>query len=373
MGSIRTLIAIAVVVAHSGPIFEIDITRFVGGKIAVQMFYMISGFYMALVLNTKYNFKNSYVTFITNRFLRLFPSYFAIIILSLVLLLLFFHYKHVAISPFDSWFDNSLSLTAKGFLVLSSLFFVGQDWTLFLCVDQISRGFYITSNIFDCDTPAYKFLLIPQAWTLGLEMMFYLIAPFIVRRKSIHVVILITVSLIIKFVLNKYCGLAKDPWNYRFFPSELNLFLLGALSYKFYSFLKTKGDKYLNRFVCLSIWGVMIAVIFFYRELPHPRIPYRLYDSVCLLIPITLPFIFHCTKNIKFDRMIGELSYPIYLSHWIVVICLKELHIEVITKNLGVFSILLTLIIAFCLWIFIDRPIDNFRQLRRKRIGNTIN
>ena len=363
MGSIRTLIAIAVVVAHSGPIFDLEITRLVGGKIAVQMFYMISGFYMTLVLNTKYNFKNSYVTFITNRFLRLFPSYIAVIILTFVLLLLFLNYKHVAINPFDSWFDNNLSLTSKGFLVLSSLLFIGQDWTMFLCVDQTTGGFHLTSNIFDCNTPAYSFLLVPQTWTLGLEMMFYIIAPFIVRRKSIYIVILFAVSLMIKFILNKYCGLAKDPWSYRFFPSELNLFLLGALSFKLYSFLKIKGDKFLNRTLCLAVWGVMLSVIFFYSELPHPRIPYRLYDSVCLLIPITLPFIFHCTKNIKFDRIIGELSYPIYISHWIVVICLKELQIEIITKNLGIFSLLLTFAISFCLWILIDRPIDNFRQL----------
>ena len=51
MGLIRTLLAISVVLAHSSPIFGI---KLVGGQVAVQAFYMISGFYMTLVLNEKY-------------------------------------------------------------------------------------------------------------------------------------------------------------------------------------------------------------------------------------------------------------------------------------------------------------------------------
>src|SRR5450759_4624800 len=73
MGIIRVLLALSVVAAHFGGIWNL---RFVGGQVAVQSFYIISGFYMSLILNEKYVGKNkSYKLFITNRFLRLYPIY----------------------------------------------------------------------------------------------------------------------------------------------------------------------------------------------------------------------------------------------------------------------------------------------------------
>src|SRR3954453_14268219 len=58
------------------------------GDTAVQSFYAISGFYMALVLNETYSAKNStYSLFLTNRFLRLFPAYAVVALATLGLAL----------------------------------------------------------------------------------------------------------------------------------------------------------------------------------------------------------------------------------------------------------------------------------------------
>jgi peptidoglycan/LPS O-acetylase OafA/YrhL len=82
MGFLRFILAITVVIAHSSPIFGFT---FVGGQIAVQSFYMISGFYMTLILNEKYVGTNSsYKLFISNRFLRLYPIYGMVLLLTIV-------------------------------------------------------------------------------------------------------------------------------------------------------------------------------------------------------------------------------------------------------------------------------------------------
>ncbi|MGR3219006.1 MAG: hypothetical protein ACUZ8H_04200, partial [Candidatus Anammoxibacter sp.] len=60
--------------------------------------------------------------------------------------------------------------------------------------------------------------------------------------------------------------------------------------------------------------------------------------------------------------LIGKLSYPIYMSHWIVIICLKECHNEFITQNIGIFTVFITIFISIGLWLLIDDPIDKFRQ-----------
>ena len=55
MGILRTILALAVVVYHSYKLFGL---RMCGGQVAVESFYMISGFYMALILNEKYKTKD---------------------------------------------------------------------------------------------------------------------------------------------------------------------------------------------------------------------------------------------------------------------------------------------------------------------------
>ena len=59
--------------------------RLMGGVVAVQAFYIISGFYMALILNTKYVGAGAYRVFIGNRFLRIYPVYWVVLILTVVL------------------------------------------------------------------------------------------------------------------------------------------------------------------------------------------------------------------------------------------------------------------------------------------------
>jgi peptidoglycan/LPS O-acetylase OafA/YrhL len=51
MGILRLLLAVSVIAAHAGPILG---TMMVPGNYAVETFFMISGFYMSLILNSKY-------------------------------------------------------------------------------------------------------------------------------------------------------------------------------------------------------------------------------------------------------------------------------------------------------------------------------
>jgi peptidoglycan/LPS O-acetylase OafA/YrhL len=79
MGLIRLLLAISVITTHSTSIFGLN---FIQGQIAVEIFFMISGFYMALILIEKYNKKTDYKIFISNRLLKIFPTYWLILVIS---------------------------------------------------------------------------------------------------------------------------------------------------------------------------------------------------------------------------------------------------------------------------------------------------
>ena len=88
MGYVRFLLALSVLFIHSSPVFGVTTT--IPCYLAVQLFYIISGFLMALVYSEKYQFTDQpYYLFISNRFLRLFPMYWFVVVCVLILSLIF--------------------------------------------------------------------------------------------------------------------------------------------------------------------------------------------------------------------------------------------------------------------------------------------
>ena len=80
MGAIRFLLALVVVGAHVGKIpFHVPL----GGLLAVQAFYIISGFLIALVWDGKYKSQqNGLFLFYTNRAARIYLIYWAVLAIS---------------------------------------------------------------------------------------------------------------------------------------------------------------------------------------------------------------------------------------------------------------------------------------------------
>ena len=71
-------------------------------------------------------------------------------------------------------------------------------------------------NFGQSDPQLWKFLLVPQAWTLGVELSFYALAPFIVRRwKTLDCPLCCAW---IARTAGAVFGLVYDPWNYQFSP-----------------------------------------------------------------------------------------------------------------------------------------------------------
>lgn len=75
MGLVRVFLALAVVATHNQ--FQ---SPFLHASFAVNLFFAISGFCMALVLNQKYTERNP-ARFYIARYLRLWPTYFVVLML----------------------------------------------------------------------------------------------------------------------------------------------------------------------------------------------------------------------------------------------------------------------------------------------------
>ncbi|WP_379967854.1 acyltransferase family protein [Epilithonimonas sp. UC225_85] len=360
MGILRILLAISVVLAHTSSLFGVNL---VGGQTAVQIFYIISGFYMALVLNEKYVAKNnSYFLFISNRLLRLYPIYWVILILT-ILFSCFIYYDSQGSSfgSFDIYISyyNKMSFGSFAFLVFTNIFLFLQDIVMFLKLNLTTGHLALTTDYKKSSPMLFEFLLIPQAWTIGVEIAFYIIVPFIARKKIQIIIFLIALSVLLRIVLYYYLGYNKDPWTYRFFPTELVFFLLGIIAYHIYNKIK---EKDISPAILNSIWISVIAITFLYSfiNIEFKEIYY------CILFFTALPFIFILTKRNKIDTYIGELSYPIYISHWLVVIVINYFKIPYLESS-GVVVVSITIIFSILLNEFIAKKVEKIRQKRVRK------
>ncbi len=379
MGLLRLVLAICVFRAHSSS-FGIPL---LAGDVAVEIFYVLSGFYMQMILAQVYNFSRMgskwLQKFYINRYLRLYPIYFFTIITALSytgLKQLFFTEGTKLIPPYlvmntVSILQNTFSNVAlKVFLFFSNLTIFFQDVMMFIGINQGKAQF--VSDFKESDILVHQGLIIPQAFTLGIEISFYLLAPFLLKLSTKKLVSITALSISIKLIfillfypdlgIYNYFGLdglesIRSLWGYRFFPFEISYFTVGALSYRFFSnmnryFYSTTTNNKLIAYLLVLISVTLTSPIFNK-------------DGFCWIYPIffaaVLPFLFHLFKNSKIDQILGELSYPFYISHLLCLEITSPLR-TVGIKNLSIISgFLLTFVFSLIL-IRLNYRFDLIRQ-----------
>lgn len=300
--ALRGIMAWVVVVNHAldlagnqkGKMFG----RFImGGGQAVDVFIILSGFVIMLLLDRK---QQSPVRFYVGRFFRLWP------------LLLFAILAGVWVLPLELSNLSYLSgtLHSSDFRIMRI-----NGW-----LENLPQHFLISLTMTNAIVPDRLLenvdrFAIPPAWSIGLEWSFYLVAPFIlgaIRSKSWP----------LTCVMAGLCIAAAYPWigirlNPSCFPVYAPLFGAGIGSFFLYKHLLANPDiitKYRLSLICslitigalgskpLLVWMlVLLAVILddgsaqgFWGKMRQ-------------------------TLRIKPLVFLGRISYSTYLSHWIVI------------------------------------------------------
>jgi len=371
MGLLRLLLALSVVTAHlhGRGIFGF---RLLYGNLAVQCFFMISGFYMALVLNEKYNKPGDYLPFIWQRILRIYPAYLVVLILTLLVEGLVSLAAAKPVDVYEQWFSHASCFVPSTWitLIFTNLFILGKQFNLFQAVDPTTGSLFFTGHFYEDPLPASTFAFINQAWTLDLEMTFYLIAPLLVRRSAWVQVLVVLVSISLRVGTSWLLNPKEDPWhNDHFFPYELAFFTLGSVAYQVYRHQKPLLTR-LSGFFSWFQW-LFLAIVLFYSRLPGSS--YTRYFIFIPLLFLMIPWLFFHTRNNSMDRLMGELSYPIYLVH-ILVIFLMRMWVPSIPQVLqGPLYTVMIIGIAYVIYRRVDERIDDFRHrlFERQRSSQT--
>jgi peptidoglycan/LPS O-acetylase OafA/YrhL len=194
--------------------------------------------------------------------------------------------------------------------------------------------------------PAYNFLEIGQAWSISLEIWFYLMAPFLVKRSTAFLACVMAASIAMNFSAE-----AQGLPAYFFFPGQLYLFTTGIIVHRLYEKHRARIDAQpYGPFMLVGLVGVVLI----YQWLPTDF--GRL--AVLAICTAAIPWLFSYFRNKRWDVELGNLSYAIYVCHGLVGSILKT--VANLTDGMIVASASVAVSVLIC--FFLEKPIDQFRQ-----------
>jgi peptidoglycan/LPS O-acetylase OafA/YrhL len=366
MGSLRLILALLVVFFHAQaftvyaqglPALD-TLLPVPDGRTAVQMFYLISGFYMALVLNEKYKTADANWTFYTNRFLRLWP---AAVIVNLFVILSFLMIDEVRLfglttSIGEFWaLLGSLDAGTLAFLAFTNIFVVGQDILWFLRFESGGVSYM------PFGTEAHNgssFSLNHPLFTVAIEAFYYALSPFVLRR-GWRVALGFVVAGGLYHVAIAATGASNLIWGYHFVASAGYFYFLGACGYHLYRYLEQEPWRgWLAARQGLA-WTFVIGGLFLLLAIywVMPRATLFMAPVMALVVPV----LFILTRYRRQDRMVGELSFGVYLAHFPILMVIAPL---VTPVGLWLWTSALSIIAALLVFFLVEQPIDRWRQRR---------
>ncbi|HEY4371490.1 MAG TPA: acyltransferase [Burkholderiales bacterium] len=371
MGVLRLLLALLVVYAHCVyPFGRIGVSA----DNAVEIFYMISGFYMTLVLRDKYAVPGGegLRAFYINRALRLFPAY--LLVAGVTLLLCLFGARLFGWAPQPAHYvaqwhaEGVLDAPKLVWLGLTQISMLGLESFNFFNLTRHGDLTLITGtgpSMFQ----SWRLLLVPQAWSLSVELYFYMVAPFLVTRGLKWIITVALASFIVRVAVWQLAGLNEDPWSYRFFPSELMFFLLGAVACRIYALRRENEAKAPPWYIALLLAGFAAIAVVIGRIGTGFHPGNLIAPLVTAAAFLALPRLFAQTKSNRVDRALGELSYPVYVSHVLVIWIVGQGSFDVSGGGF-LLAAALVLVVATLVYQLVDLPIDRWRHAWAARRGS---
>lgn len=338
LGSLRLFLALSVVIAHLT-----EEVRFFAhwGVFAVFGFYLISGYLITTILHETYSFRFS--TFAINRFLRLFPIYYILAIASALII----NFTNGASTFHPAW-----SIQTRWRDVFGNIFIIPFE-------------FYDSS-----------FRLVPPTWSVAVELVNYFLLWLIVARNRALAVLVFLVAATYHIVT----FIGGSNWGQRYYPfyAALLPFSMGALIY----FFRDTANDFISRsrapiaaIACaawllnLTLCGLMggpgseFFNLFFYTNLG--------FFAIFLYAAVSYP---GRILRIKWDKKLGDLAYPVFLTHWIIgyVISLYFLDGQRRGVTLFIASLIPIIVISYALSRIADRLIEPLRSRVRSgaKAGN---
>lgn len=345
---LRALAVIAVVFYHVFP------GILPGGYLGVDLFFVLSGFLISTIIYKQLSNRTfTFAEFYYRRAVRLFPSLFIVLLLSLV-------FGLVVLLP------NELVGLAKhiigGIAFVANIIFLGEV------------GYFDLSA-------EYKILL--HLWSLGVEEQFYIAWPLIVyfiwkigniNKRLLVLNVILLLALAIWHVILNY----SSEWAFYFPLSRFWELLVGAVLGYAIQFDLTSSNARL-RLILKNYIGVLnlkkemaaiLGVLLLFASFLN--VFNILQSQYVLLLPALGTLLLLSTVGSRINEKIlsykvlvhiGIISYPIYLVHWPILAYAKILNAGELIVAFKIAIIIVIYLAGYSLYVFAELP------YRTRRIG----
>lgn len=334
-GLFRLLLASVVVVYHYSSLAL--------GHAAVYLFFVLSGYWVYRMWEDKYRrTRNPYLTFVASRIWRLAPVFLLCSAMACAIFMLL----PLLIRP-----AVHLPPIKPGWGMISSVILLGYN------------------------TSGFRPLL--PAWSLDIELQFYLLAPLVLvgmKRKPVAAVAFVIGACVAVALLYDQVPLA----------GYLPYFMIGMLAAQYPAFIFDKRYA-IGSLIALSL---LLATFLFTPGLRsaliggvHPGPLYKYNEALNVAVAlVSVPFVLGTVKNASgdLDKLMADLSYSVYLFHWIPDLIVAFYFPELATKSHAFRAVCLggvlglTYSVALLITLLIDRPANRARArfVRARTVAN---
>lgn len=324
---LRLVFAITVVLVHMHDLSLSPklrfLTNYLSSKVAIDGFFIISGFLIFMSYENSYSLKE----YFSKRIRRIYPAYFIVIVASTLLGIL------LTQVPLNQYFSS-------GFIkyLFANLLFLNM-------LQPDLPGVFLNNTVM----PAVNGAL----WTIKIEVMFYCSVPILVyllRRNNKILLISIIYAASYFYVLScdhlfeitgnsLYIQLAKQ------LPGQLSYFISGTLLYYFFDVFRLYSCRILGLGVVGFALSSYISMLSFVKPIS---------------LAIIVIYIAFCFPEMRFIKRYGDLSYGTYLYHFPVIQTFTTLGYFKVYPYISLFSILLIVgLLAISSWEFLEKPFLN--------------
>ena len=369
LNGLRFFAAILVVVTHVESIRKklgffnfSDYSLFQTGGLAVQFFFVLSGFLITYLLlqekekTQKISLKNFYL----RRVLRIFPLYYLLAIIGLYIL------PYVILPLFKTPFQAEFDLVTGSLLYLFFLPNLANSW-------------FVTNHLY-------------PLWSIGVEEQFYIIwAPVMKYFKEYFIAICVSIIALKIFGLYFLQQNYAHEWFTKFFSTlQFECMAIGGLGawWLFFRTEKNLTSHFLfQKTIQVMVFSLLASLIFFKISLSQSD-SYVSQIWKFIFNPFTYPIIssvlfLHLILNVSMNEksllktenrilnFLGQISYGLYMYHILVVYVVIKIAGKTLSNlNPILFStILYTLIISVLIGVcylsyrFFEKPILRFKSL----------
>ena len=343
LDGLRGIAVLGVIIYHVEFFFK-DIKLLSGGYLGVDIFFVISGYLITLLIIKEFLSTNTFSlkNFFFRRAKRILPALFLMIFTTI----------------FFAWFY----LTPKNFLeysnsIISSIFFYSNYF------------FYFQDLIYSSEESLLKPLL--HTWSLAVEEQFYIIFPLIMilffKYIKKNILMFFSFFLIISFIVSMLITYNNSTLSFCSNFSRFWEILFGSLLAVFEIKNKKFNFKYENFLPYFGIFLIFISYILFDKYTLHP--------SYLTLAPILgVFFIIHYIKKdqniykiLTFKPLstIGLWSYSLYLWHYPIFAFARNRG-KVLSDFDKLELLFLTFFLSLISYYFVEKP---FRKIEYKKIN----